>query len=262
MHSDEFLTRLLSPLRVALFYLFSVLIMPVVMLVALVSPGTSHYYVVARIWVRGLLRILGARLDVCGARKVRAGNDYVFVANHRSHLDAPAIARAVLDLETRWVAKKELRSVPVLGPMLVATNQIFIDRGDNEQAVRELERRTGERGITVVFFGEGSRSRTTVLRPFKKGAAAFAIATGLPLVPVAISGAERCLPKGTFSVRPGVIRVVFGDPIDTSCFGADDRGLLTERARADIETMLGEIEEHPLEAGVRQPTRVKEAVGV
>jgi 1-acyl-sn-glycerol-3-phosphate acyltransferase len=148
-------------------------------------------------------------------------------------------------LETRWVAKRELSKIPVFGPALRRTGQILIDRGDHEQAVRELKESLNRRGCSVVFFAEGRRAPTTELQPFKKGGAAFAIDAGLPVVPVAVSGSQNVLEKYSLVVRPGVIRVMIGDPIDVTGLTADDRVALTDRVRNEIEAMLATMEPRP-----------------
>jgi 1-acyl-sn-glycerol-3-phosphate acyltransferase len=94
----------------------------------------------------------------------------------------------------------------------------------------------------VVFFGEGERAPTTKVLPFKKGGAAFAIEAGLPVVPIAISGSERLLPKHSMMPVPGEIRVMIGDPIPVDNLTKDDRGELSERVRSTVVTMLAKVE--------------------
>ncbi|HYC55471.1 MAG TPA: lysophospholipid acyltransferase family protein [Candidatus Binatia bacterium] len=233
---------ILAYIRLIAFFAFTAIWMPLVMLSVVLVPGTFFYYRVAVPWIVGLLKLFGARVVAHGAVKLRWDRQYVILANHRSQLDPPAIAAALLPRVTRWVAKKELRRVPILGPTLRLSGQIFIDRGDPAAAVQELARHTGDRGVLICFFPEGHRSSTHRLLPFKKGGAAFAIDAGLPVVPVAISGSEIALPNHSLVSSPAIVHVAFGDPIETAGLTMEDRATLTERVRTEIQRMLDELD--------------------
>ncbi len=236
------LSALSSTLRLLLFYAYSLLMLPLIMAVVVARPGSDSYYRVARVWIAGILAIFGSKLEVEGLAQLDADQDYVFLSNHRSLLDPPAIGVAVAPKVTRWVAKQELRRVPVFGKALELTGQIFIDRRNTANAVDALERHTGDRGAIIVFFPEGHRARGRSLLPFKKGGAAFAIRAGLPVVPVAISGSEYCLPSRSLQSRPGRIRVRIGAPIPTTGLHFDQRGELMALVETRVRTMIEEME--------------------
>src|SRR5262249_10187168 len=159
-------------------------------------------------WIRGILKIFGVRLVVSGRENLDLDRTYVVMANHRSQLDPVAMGVASRPHKTRWVAKQELRRVPILGRTLEMTGQIFIDRGDHGAAVRELNRHARDRDVLICFFPEGHRSSTRRMLPFKKGAAAFAISTQLPVLPLAVSGSERCIANHSVISHPGTIHVM------------------------------------------------------
>ncbi len=213
-----------------------------VTLAAALRPGTFDYYPVAGVWIRGILSIFGAKLEVEGLENLAPDARYVILANHRSQLDPPAIGVALFPRVTRWVSKKELRKIPVLGRTLEMTGQIFIDRSDPASAVEELRRHCQDDGVLICFFPEGHRSSTRQLLPFKKGGAAFAISSGLAVVPVAVSGSETCLPNLSLVSAPGTIRIAIGKPIATDALSAADAGSLTDRVRDEIEALLAGIE--------------------
>ncbi|HYB99696.1 MAG TPA: lysophospholipid acyltransferase family protein [Candidatus Limnocylindrales bacterium] len=240
-------------IRLLAFFAFTAIWMPIVMLAIVLVPGSFVYYQVAAPWITGLLKLFGATVVPHGLEKLRFDREYVILSNHRSQLDPPAIASLLLPRVTRWVAKKELRRVPILGQALQMSGQIFIDRGDPSAAVEELSRHTRDRGVIICFFPEGHRSSTYKLLPFKKGGAAFAISAGLPVVPVAISGSEIALPNHSIVSSPATIHVAFGDPIETSGMTADDRVALTERVRDEIQRMLQELDPHPQPVAAPKP---------
>ncbi len=236
------MTKLAAVLRLIAFYLFSVLLLAAIMVAVVLRPGTDLYYRVARYWITGILKIFGCRLEVEGLEHLDEDGDYVFLANHRSLLDPPAIAVAVLPRVTRWVAKKELRRVPIFGRTLEMTGQIFIDRRDTGAAVQTLERHMGDRGAIIIFFPEGHRAEDRGLLPFKKGGAVFAIRAGLPVVPVAVSGSEFCLPSRSLLSRPGRIRVRLDVPTPTASLDLEQRSELTERVEKRVREMLQDME--------------------
>lgn len=234
--------RASGTLRLALFYVFSAVFIPWIVLAALVRPGGYAWYRLTRVWVGAALAIFGVRVESRGEEQLLGGQDYVLLVNHRSHFDPLAIVAALGPRETRWVAKRELLKVPLFGYGLRVTGQILVDRSDHAQAVAALRERLGSRGASVVFFAEGARSESGELHPFKKGGAAFAIDAELPIVPVAVAGSERVLPKHSLIVVPGVIRVAFGPPIPTRDLGPEDRERLTELAHEKVLDLLRGID--------------------
>ncbi|MBI5504266.1 MAG: 1-acyl-sn-glycerol-3-phosphate acyltransferase [Deltaproteobacteria bacterium] len=228
--------------RLLAFFAHSAVWLSLVAIAAVRHPGTFAYYPAAGVWIRGILYIFGVRLVVEGLENLDPEGRYVILANHRSQLDPPSIGVALFPRVTRWVSKKELRNVPILGRTLVLTGQIFIDRSDPASAVEELRRHRDDAGVLICFFPEGHRSSTRQMLPFKKGGAAFAISSGLAVVPVALSGSEKCLPNRSLVSTPGRIRIAFGKPIDTGGLTQADAGALTERVRGEIEALLAAME--------------------
>jgi 1-acyl-sn-glycerol-3-phosphate acyltransferase len=187
------------------------------------------------IWAPGLLRGAGARMRVEGGEGVDWGAPALFVCNHQSMIDIPT-AFVALPCPLRFIAKRELAMVPFLGWYMGATGMIFVARGEGEKA-RQSIRLAGERvraGASVLAFPEGTRSLDGRIGPFKKGAFVVAIEAQVPVVPVAIEGAQRVLPRGGFRVRPGEIHVKIGDPIPTRGLRYEDRDRLIEQVRGAL----------------------------
>jgi len=239
------LKLLVAYLRLVAFFSFSAVMLTAMCVYVILYPGTDRYWAAARPWIRGCLRIFGVTLEASGLEHLEQSRNFVVMANHRSQLDPVAMGVAVLPRYTRWVAKKELRRVPVLGKALEMTGQIFIDRGDRSSALSALSRHSGDRDALICFFPEGHRSSTRRMLPFKKGGAAFAISSQMWVLPMAVSGSERCIPNHSVIATPGTIKVRIGAPIDTTGMTDDDREELTERVRHEIEAMLLDLEGPP-----------------
>jgi 1-acyl-sn-glycerol-3-phosphate acyltransferase len=189
----------------------------------------------ARAWCRLALWIAGVRVRVEGGEKIAPGGSYVFVASHRSRLDIPA-AIGYLPAPVRLLIDKEYLSLPVAGFCLRRSGQLAVSGASPREALETMTaaaRRITERGISLLAFPEGERGLGGTI-PFKDGAAYIAIRAGVPLVPLAIEGAEAVLPPGALVVRRGVVRIRVGDPIPTLDLSLDDRTRLSDRARAQL----------------------------
>jgi len=201
---------------------------------------SPYYEWSLRTWSKWVLRVAGVRLRVEGIEHAAVGQPRIYVSNHQSWFDVFALA-AGLPGHYRFVAKKELGRIPIFGRAWQAAGHISVDRGDRESARRSLEEagkliRSDRSG--VILFVEGTRSRTGELQPFKKGAFMLALHTGVDIVPVAVCGSRRVLPKGGWIVRPGTITVRIGESIRTADYGFEKRDGLMKRARAEIERLM------------------------
>lgn len=196
-----------------------------------------------RRWARGVLRAAGCSVRLEGLGHLGTGESRIIIANHQSWFDVFALA-AHLPVRYRFVAKKELARIPIFGPAWQALGHVSIDRDDLTSAIESLEEAVegiDTEAISVVIFPEGTRSPTGELRPFKKGAFVLAIQAGVPVVPVAVLGTDRIMPKGSWKITPGEIRVRVGKPLPTDRLLHRDREDLTHRAWRAVAALKGEI---------------------
>jgi len=230
----------LNFIRTLLVVLFTALLGSLGIVLCLLMPGGSALMPVARFWSWLMLKTYRVRSQAVFDRGFTSARPYVYVANHQSQFDVPALVVA-MPAEFRMVAKRELLYIPIFGWALWLAGFIFIDRADREKAIRSLERapRTLRRGISIVVFAEGTRSPDGRLLPFKKGGFVMALKAGVPIVPVSIRGGRDVLPKGSLRVKPGTIEVVFGAPIQTSTYTLDTKEALIAAVRDRIAAGLG-----------------------
>lgn len=188
----------------------------------------------AKAQARNLARVLGVHVKVRGLEHLdRLGGPCVFVANHQSHFDIPAILGFVPGIN-RFTAKKELFREPVLGLVMHTMGMISIDRDDPERTIARLKRLRAD-GHSLVFFPEGTRSRGGVMGAFKKGAFVTAMELGLPIVPIAVRGSESVMPAGGYlSILPGDVELVILEPTPTAELSYERRGALAAETRARI----------------------------
>lgn len=156
-------------------------------------------------------------VEIKGADLIDPNTSYVIVANHQSLIDI-LILYGYLDLEIKWVMKQEIRAVPVLGIACELMGHIYIDRSNTNSALNSINKAKEKitDGMSVIFFPEGTRSRTGKLKRFKKGAFRFAQELQLEILPVAIHGSGKILPSDSINLTPGRATLEFCKPITTS----------------------------------------------
>jgi len=209
-------------------------------LVSLFESSGRTQIRVARTWSRSLLRFAGVKVNVGGFGKISAGGSYVFAANHLSYMDTPVVLTHI-PVQFRFLAKKGLFQIPLLGTHLAQAGHIPVPREDPRAAVKTLVHAAEvvrKKAISVLIFPEGGRSEDGDLQPFKEGAAYIAIKSGVPLVPVAIIGTRKILAVGSATFRRGHVKLLIGDPIPTTGLTLRDRKMLTEEAREQIAAIL------------------------
>ncbi len=206
------------------------------------DSGGHAQHRIARVWSRLLLFISRVQVTVDGLDKLEPGKSYVFVSNHASYMDTP-VALASLPYDFRFLAKQGLFRIPLLGWHLKRAGHLPVVRGDPRASLRSMSeagRIIRKRGISVLLFPEGGRTRDGGLGDFKEGAAFIAIKSGAPVVPVALRGTRKILPFGSGHIRPGKVEVRISDPIPTSHLVSRDRGELTQRLRQCVMELLGQ----------------------
>ncbi|MCX6630506.1 MAG: lysophospholipid acyltransferase family protein [Candidatus Solibacter sp.] len=203
------------------------------------DPTGNSQHRVARAWARMLLAVSFIRVRVQGLEQLDPRGAYVFVANHGSFMDIPALL-ASLPQQFRFFAKKGLFGIPFLGTHLRRAGHLPVDRSSPRASLKsmmEAARIIGARNVSVLNFPEGGRSAEG-LRQFKEGPAYIAIKAGVPLVPVAIVGMRDLLPMGAIHLRSGNVVLRVGAPIATKDLEASHRTELTARLYREVSQLL------------------------
>jgi len=228
-----------APLANLLWYLYTV-VMATISLVA--SPfdrtGVVQHWC-ARWWCRLIAWTIGARIKVRGSENLERARAYVYMANHCSLVDIPAMF-AYLPYQFKIMAKKELFYVPFMGWHLWTAGNFPVDRSDPRRTARSLRNVVdGVRaGKSLAVFPEGTRSPDGELGEFKPGSFKIALRAGVPVVPIAIRGTHQVLPKHSLVPRPGKVEVIIGSPISTSGMTEKDVRVLMDRVHRAIELSL------------------------
>jgi 1-acyl-sn-glycerol-3-phosphate acyltransferase len=206
---------LIAVLRILFIALHTLFWSVPVLLLSSLDPYAERAARLIRFWAKGNLWACGVKVRVHGLERLDPRKAYLFMSNHQSQFDILALISVLDAFQLRWVAKRELRKVPVLGLCMQRTHQILVDRENRTQAVATI-RRVKElltAGISVLFFPEGTRSKDGNLLPFKPGGFAVAVETGVPVVPITINGSRAIMPSGDWKVRSGEIEIIVEEPI-------------------------------------------------
>jgi 1-acyl-sn-glycerol-3-phosphate acyltransferase len=187
------------------------------------------------------------KVSIEGRTDLDDRHPYVVVSNHLSNADIPVISN--LPWEMKWVAKKELFKLPVAGWMMRMAGDISVDRSSATKRVGVFKKckRVLDRKVSVMFFPEGTRSRSGKMNKFAPGAFELAIREQVPVVPIAIDGTQGCLPKKTWVFEPDVdVKLKILDPVDTSGMTKDQGIELMNSVRSRIAAQIAEWRDVPL----------------
>lgn len=193
------------------------------------------------------VKLAGVRLRVTGKEKIPLQDGVVFMANHQSNCDPPALVGLLPPV--LLLAKEEFFRVPILGAAMRLRGFIPVDRKSREKSARAIERAVESisAGHSFLVFPEGTRSEDGRLQPFKKGVFIMAVKVGAPIIPISISGSRVIMPKGKAAMRPGEVRITFHQPVETQGNQPDQIAAIQDAVRRAILSGLAE-DEKPAQA--------------
>jgi 1-acyl-sn-glycerol-3-phosphate acyltransferase len=185
----------------------------VLIIFAYIDPSGRSAYRVAAGWARFCVRVCGITLET-DLEQLDPSKRYIFAANHQSQIDIPILMTLFARFRISFLAKHSLFSIPVLGRVMRSLGCVPIDRTNPRKALKALSQAMDKGGATHSFlvFPEGTRNDR--LGTFKPGAIIMALKSGLPIVPVAINGSGQILPKASWRITPGTVRVSGLTPIE------------------------------------------------
>jgi 1-acyl-sn-glycerol-3-phosphate acyltransferase len=216
-------------LFVAIFLsIYIVLVGPPLLIYSLLTGNVNPLYWVGIRGVMFLVRCVGVRVRIKGAERIPEGV-CLFAANHTSTADAPAVVGAI-PRRIAILLKKSLFRFPIVGQAFLLAHFIPVERGNREAAMESLEKATEalRGGQSFLIYPEGTRSPDGRLQEFKKGAVVMAIRAGVPIVPIACSGAHRVMEKRSLIIHPREILVEFLEPIDATKYSMAQRDGLND----------------------------------
>jgi len=202
----------------------------------------------ARLWAHLILRTTGVRVRARGLERLDPHASYVVASNHQSIYDIPVLFDT-LPLQLRFVAKASLGHVPFMGWHLRRTGHLLVQRENPGAGILERMKRLVGDQVSLIVFPEGTRSRDGRVARFKGGPFRIAVDSGLPIVPVSVSGTRYVMLKGRLMTCPGDVELTVHAPVPTAGLAGADVRQLADRVRAIVETAV--VADGPMGAVVR-----------
>jgi 1-acyl-sn-glycerol-3-phosphate acyltransferase len=226
-------------------FAYLVVLGPPLLIYAAIGGKGDVVYRTGTMGARIALWLAGTRLEIHGLDRISSQRPVVFMANHQSNCDPPALLAFLPRVLV--LVKKEFFRVPILGRAMLACGFIPVDRRKREEAFEALEKgvQALKAGKSFLVYPEGTRSPDGRLQPFKKGVFVMAIKAGAAIVPISVSGSNKIMPKGKFVMRPGRVRITLHEPVATEGSTIEDRQLIIDRVREAVLAGL-EKEEWPI----------------
>jgi 1-acyl-sn-glycerol-3-phosphate acyltransferase len=205
--------------------------------------GHGHFaHRCAQWWSWLILATTGVRVRVEGLERLTPGTTYVFVANHQSIYDIPVLFASV-PYQLRIIAKESLGRFPFLGWHLRRSGHMLVDRKRPDRAgIFAWASALPSRGLSLIVFPEGTRSRDGFVAPFKAGSLVPAVQAGIPIVPLSVVGSRHVMRKGELTTKPGDVRLVVHAPVATTAAREPSPDGLRALAQSIRETVRGEVE--------------------
>jgi 1-acyl-sn-glycerol-3-phosphate acyltransferase len=235
-----FSSKVIPNVRSSLVILYTMIMALFAMPSVLIDPSGRLYTAIARyLWGKVLVKIAGIRLKVITASDIDWNRIYVVTANHASQMDIPSLFSG-LEMPIRFMAKKSLFYIPVFGWSMWAANFIPVSRSSGKKARRSVDAAAGKikKGPSLMVFPEGTRTPDGEIQKFKSGAFILAIKAQTPILPVAIRGSYKILPKDTMKMTPGPIELIIGKPIFTDNMTIADKEALKSTVQSRIIQMV------------------------
>lgn len=222
MEAMRFLRNILAYLLALV--LVILLFIPVLVVTGLFGNDTFLYVLSRRVF-KAMLKITGVNVRVHGLDGIDFSKPLVMVCNHLSNLDGPVLYSA-LPCQPRALIKSEARRIPLIGLALKLAGFVFVDRDNpprRQEALGAAVEKIRKKHYSFLVFPEGTRSRDGLVQNFKKGGFRIALAAGVPVLAIRISGSHQLLPPGRIIIKPGTVDIELFGPLAMA--GLQESGL-------------------------------------
>jgi len=187
-----------------------------------------------KIWTNVVLFIYGIKVNVYGSENIDPAAGKIYISNHASYLDI-FVQLAKLPDDVRMIYKKEINRVPVLGWAMFCAGFVALNRDKIREAMNSLDKaaKRVREGLSVVIYPEGTRTKDGTVGEFKRGMFFLADKAKADIIPVSLTGTFELMPLGSMKVKPGMVNMVIGKPIQYK----KDKELLNEIRAIVIQNM-------------------------
>lgn len=209
------------------------------LVISFFDPKRRAMHPIARFWSGNHTKLSGIKVSVRGLEHLPP-EPFILMCNHQSALDIYTLYVG-LPMVFKWLAKRELFSIPFIGWAMTRSGYISIDRENPREALKAIDEagRKIRDGMNLLIFPEGTRSEDGQLLPFKQGVFNLAQRAGVPIVPVGINGTSRLQPKGSFIPKQkGVVYINIGQPVEVEGKGSAAKARIMNEVKDRIEVLM------------------------
>jgi 1-acyl-sn-glycerol-3-phosphate acyltransferase len=193
-------------------------------------------------WAKIFLKVCGVKVEVKGAENVNRDLPCIYMSNHQSYFDIFTLL-AGLPADFKFIMKKSLMRIPLLGTTMRRAGYLSVDRRDRKSAIISMDAAAEKirNGASILVFPEGTRSKDGHLQGFKKGGFHTAFKAGCNIVPIAILNSRDIVPKGSLRIKKGTIKMSIGRLIPVKDYSRENINDLITRTRETIISQMTEI---------------------
>ena len=196
----------------------------------------------AHYWGKIMIKSSGSKVSITGLENLPKQDNLLFVSNHQGNADIPLIFGYIPKL-IGFIAKIELKKMPILNIWMILVHSIFMDRKNLRQSHRVIEKgiENLNKGHALVIFPEGTRSKSSKMNHFKKGSLKLALKSNVMIVPLTINGSYKMFEANGNKIKPAKISLHIHPPIDVKKLSEEEKKKLTEIVETQIRTKLNEM---------------------
>lgn len=190
-------------------------------------------------WARSMVNLSGSKVIVTGEEHVPTQGGVVFISNHQGNFDIP-ILLGYIDKPKAFIAKKELKKLPLISSWMYYMNCVFMDRSNARAGLKAIQEGAAflKQGYSQIIFPEGTRSRGEQLGEFKPGSFKLATKAGVPIVPVTIKGSYKIMEANGGLIKPAIVEMYISEPIPTTGLSKEETEQLSGKVRNIITLQL------------------------
>jgi 1-acyl-sn-glycerol-3-phosphate acyltransferase len=193
-------------------------------------------------WAKIILKVCGVKVEVKGAENVNRDLPCIYMSNHQSYFDIFTLL-AGLPADFKFIMKKSLMRIPLLGTTMRRAGYLSVDRRDRKSAIISMDAAAEKirNGASILVFPEGTRSKDGHVQGFKKGGFHTAFKAGSGIIPIAILNSRDIVPKGSLRIKKGTIKMSIGRLIPVKDYSRENINDLITRTRETIISQMTEI---------------------
>ncbi|MDF2531295.1 MAG: 1-acyl-sn-glycerol-3-phosphate acyltransferase [Clostridia bacterium] len=204
-----------------------------------ISEVDAYVHKTSTNWARSHVKMSGAKVKIFGEENIPADISVLFVSNHQSNFDI-ALFMSHIDKPKGYIAKIEMKKIPVLRTWMEYMHCVFMERGTPRKAAEAISEgiKILKRGYSMVLFPEGTRSKGDHMNEFKAGAFKLATKSGVPIVPVTIKGSYKLMEQNKSKIKPAEVEIYIHPMVPIENLTREEQVELPDVIKAIIQSKL------------------------